>query len=80
MEEIDFTNNMIGDMIGAIILLSAFMNPSIRLISYNGNQLKSCSVITITELMRHHKEKLNGVSMFASISFVDNLEKFVRKL
>jgi Ran GTPase-activating protein (RanGAP) involved in mRNA processing and transport len=80
VEEIDFTNNMMGDMIGAIVLLSAFMNPSIRSISYNGNNLKSCSVETLSELMRHHKEKLHGISMFASILFVDNLEKFVRKL
>jgi hypothetical protein len=52
VEEVEFTSNTMDDMVGSCIAFAVFMNPTIKGLIVNGNNMGRCYFLTLAALCK----------------------------
>ena len=76
--EVEFINNQITDLVSTLLLLSAYINPSVKRFTYVSNLGRNTLRRTLIELTKFNPEKITELNLSRSLTQLEIMEQVTK--
>lgn len=76
--EVEFVNNQVTDLLSTLLLLSAYINPSVKRFSFVSNHGRNTLRRTLIELCKENPHKITELNLSRSFTQLEIMEQVTR--
>ena len=80
INEVDFGNNQMTDLVSASVVMAIFANPKINRMTMAYNYMRSTFTRVLAKLIAANPSKLTDLNLMGSIIFNDHIDPLIREL